>query len=468
MFNADAGLAEFVTVKLAMSLKSKILLLALLPLILMTAAIMLISQRQAHDLSEQEIHTFEGNLLEAKRSELQNYVSLAMTSIAHIVRTYQPGDKAAEEEIKRILHGLTYGDDGYFFAYDQSGVNLVHPKQPELVGKNLLDLQDKHGQFVIRELLREAREGGGYVRYHWRKPSKGDLEDKLSYVVTIPKLNWMMGTGIYVDDIASEVAKIRSQVIHNIRNTFFTVLMILGGTAIIIILIGVAINVHATQLADKRLRAIVHKYVQFQVNQRRNFARELHDGINQLMVSVKFRIELARDRMLSDPNNAAENLDKAEDVLNQAIQEVRQISHDLRPSLLDDLGLKAALVSMLDDFAERTGIRNNIRLQLPEHRLPDDIEITLYRIVQEAITNVERHADANELVLRIWTADDQIRVDVKDNGRGFNLNADDPCEGIGLMNMRERAELLGGSFEIRSRPTMGTRVRATFTLEPVN
>ncbi len=449
-----------------MSLKSKILLLALLPLILMTIAVTLISQRQAHYLSEQEIRIFEENLLASKRTELQNYVSLAMTSIAHIVATYEPGDKAAELEIKRVLHGLTYGDDGYFFVYDSAGVNLVHPKQRELVGQNLIDLQDQKGNFVIRELLQKAQEGGGFFRYHWRKPSKGDLEDKLSYVVSIPKLNWMMGTGLYVDDIASEVAKIRQQVDHNIRNTFFTVLTILAGTVTIIVLIGVAINVHATQLADKRLRAIVHKYVQFQVNQRRNFARELHDGINQLMVSVKFRIELARDRLTSDPDSAAENLDKGGDVLNQAIQEVRQISHDLRPSLLDDLGLQAALVSMLDDFAERTGIRHNVRLQLPEHRLPDDIEITLYRIVQEAVTNVERHAEATELVLRVWTQDDQVRVEVKDNGRGFTLNAD-THEGIGLMNMRERAELLGGSFEVRSRPTLGTRVRAMFTLEPV-
>ena len=450
-----------------MSLKSKILLLALLPLILMTAAITLISQRQAHDLSEQEISTFEEQLLAAKRNELQNYLSLAMTSIAHIVADYEPGDRAAESEIKRILHSLTYGDDGYFFAYDQQGVNLVHPKQPELVGENLINLQDQRGNFVIRELLQKANDGGGYFRYHWRKPSKGGLEDKLSYVVNIPKLNWMMGTGLYVDDIAEEVAKTRGLVDRNIRNTFFTVLMILAGTVIIIILIGVAINVHAGQLADKRLRAIIHKYVQFQVNQRRNFARELHDGINQLMVSVKFRIELGRDRLKSDPASAKENLDKAGDVLNQAIQEVRQISHDLRPSLLDDLGLKAALVSMLDDFAERTGIHNNIRLELPEHRLPDDIEITLYRIVQEAITNVERHAQATEVVLRIWPQDNTLRIDLKDNGCGFALPNRNQHEGIGLTNMRERAELLGGSFEIRSRPSMGTRVRAMFRLEPV-
>lgn len=445
-----------------MSLKSKILLLALLPLILMTAAVMLISQKQAHDLSELEIATFEEHLLVNKRNELQNYVSLAMTSIAHIIASAEPGDAEAEAEVKRILHSLTYGEDGYFFVYDKAGVNLVHPIQPELVGRNLIDLQDRNGKYVIRELLKLAEEGGGFTRYLWRKPSKGEMEDKMSYVVRIPKLEWMMGTGLYVDDIAREVAKTRRQVERNIRNTFFTVLTILAGTVVIIILIGVAINVHATQLADRRLREIVHNYVQFQINQRRNFARELHDGINQLMVSVKFRIELARERLRQQPDSAAENLDKAGEVLNQAIQEVRRISHDLRPSLLDDLGLRTALTSMLEEFTERTGIRHAIRLQLPEHRLPDDIEITLYRIVQEAITNIERHAEASDVILNLTCQDDQLRLEVKDNGRGFHQ--DDPADGIGLINMRERAELLGGSFEIKSRPDSGTRLRVAFTL----
>jgi len=445
------------------SLKTKMLLLSIIPLILVTVAITVISLNQARQLSEQEIQTFEENLLRSKRQELQHYVGLAMTSIAHVVAGAEPGDKVAEAEVRRILHSLTYGDDGYFFVYDKQGVNLVHPIQPELVGQNLSGLQDRNGKYVIRDLLQLAQEGGGFYRYIWRKPSKGDLEDKLSYVVQIPKLNWMMGTGLYIDDIANEVSATREKVTHNIRNTFFTVVAILAGTVIVIALMGLGINVHASQLADARLRQVAHRYVQFQVTQRRNFARELHDGINQLMVSVKFRIELARDKLQPQETKAIAELDKGSEALNQAIQEVRRISHDLRPIQLDDLGLESALYSMAEEFSERTGAATKLRLELPQQRLPDDIEITLYRITQEALTNIERHAAAGDVDLRIWQQDNLIWIEIRDDGRGF-ITHDKHSDGIGLLNMRERTELLSGHFSIRSKPGAGTLIRAGFSL----
>lgn len=445
--------------RLARSLKTKILLLSIIPLVVVTVAITLISLNQARQLSEQEIQTFEENLLRSKKQELQHYVGLAMASIAHIVADAEPDDKEVQAQVKAILHTLTYGDDGYFFVYDMQGVNLVHPIQPELIGQNLYDLRDTNGKFVIRDLLQVAEDGGGFYRYVWRKPSKGGLEDKLSYAVTIPGLNWMVGTGLYIDDIAKEVAAIRQKVTENIRDTFYTVVAILTGTVLVIALLGVGINVHASQLADSRLRETAHRYVQEQVNQRRNFARELHDGINQLMVSVKFRLELARDKLDDQQPNVVTELDKGSSVLNMAIQEVRRISHDLRPILLDDLGLESALYSMTDDFAERTGIKVQVALDLPPQRLPDDIEITLYRVSQEALTNIEKHALASTVELSVWQKDQMIWVEIKDDGKGFSQDADQ-AEGIGLINMRERTEILSGEFSVRSKPGTGTRIRA--------
>ncbi|WP_292957355.1 MULTISPECIES: cache domain-containing protein [unclassified Neptuniibacter] len=444
------------------SLKAKILLLSILPLILVTVAITMISLSQARILSEQEINTFEENLLNSKHQELQHYVALAMNSIAYIVDKAEPGDKEAEAEVKRILQGLTYGDDGYFFLYDREGTNLVHPIQPELVGQNLIDLQDTNGKYVIRDLIDLAEKGGGFYRYLWRKPSKGDLEEKLSFVVNVPKFNWMMGTGLYIDDIAKEVADIRLKVTRNIRNTFFTVVVILSGTVIVIALVGVAINMHASQLADERLRELAHRYVQFQVSQRRNFARELHDGINQLMVSVKFRLELARDKLVKKDDSAVNDINKGCDVLNMAIQEVRRISHDLRPIQLDDLGLESALHSMTNDFSERTSIEMNVLLELPEQRLPDDIEISLYRIAQEALMNIEKHAEAGHVGLTIWSREGYIWIEVSDDGKGFTPDKDD--SGIGLLNMRERTELLSGRFSLKSRVGSGTRLKAGFAI----
>ena len=443
------------------SLKAKILLLSIIPLILVTAVVTLISMSQARKLSEQEIHTFEENLLHSKRQELRHYLDLAMNAIAPVLADAGPGDAQAQERVKQILDGLTYGDDGYFFVYDPSGINLVHPIQPELVGQELMDLQDRNGKWVIRDLLELAGSGGGFYRYIWQKPSKGDLEHKLSYVVTIPKLGWMVGTGLYVDDIAKEVAATREKFTQNIRSTFFTVVLILAGAVLVIALLGFGINIHASKLADTRLRQVAHRYVQFQVSQRRHFARELHDGINQLMVSVKFRIELARDKLSRPEERTIAELDKGTEALDQAIQEVRRISHDLRPIQLDDLGLESAMHSMVEELAERTGLKTTVQLDLPAQRLPDDIEITLYRIAQEALTNVERHAGASKVWLRIWPQDGSIWVEIRDDGQGFAIPGKE-CEGIGLLNMRERTELLSGQFKVRSKPGAGTRIRAGF------
>ncbi|OQX30790.1 MAG: histidine kinase [Candidatus Sedimenticola endophacoides] len=427
--------------------------------VLMATAITTISLEQARSLSEEEIRTFEERLLASKRHELRNYVGLALTSIKHIEQDRGLSEETAKQEIKRILNGLTFGDDGYFFVYDPNGVNLVHPILPELVGRNLHDLQDRNGDYVIRNLLRLAGEGGGFHRYVWNKPSTGQDEDKLSYVVQLKRWPWMMGTGLYIDDIAKEVAKARKQVQRNVRNTFFTVLVVVAGTIVLVVLIGVAINVHEVRKADSRLQELAHKSVQFQVSERRRFARELHDGINQMMVSVLYRIEAAVSKLKQQGSAAEEDLERGHRTLKEAINEVRHISHDLRPSLLDDMGLKVAVNSLLMDFSERTGIDAELEYEITGARLPEDIEITFYRVLQEALANVERHSGADRVLVSGWHRDGVAWIEIRDNGRGFDTRRRLQGPGIGVCNMRERVELLSGICQIDSEPGRGTSVK---------
>lgn len=449
----------------SMSLKTKIILLAIIPLLLVTCSVTLIALKQAKTLGEHEIQTFERNLIASKEMELRHYVSLALTSINHIYSNIDLHPEDAQARVKSILHDLTYGDDGYFFVYDDQGVNLVHPIQPELAGQNMIDLQDRNGNFIIRNLLQRAREGGGFHRYQWHKPSRGEIEDKLSYVVQLPHWNWMLGTGLYLDDIGREVAKIQAQVNQNIRNTFFTVLVITSITVVLIILFGIAFNVHEHRLADGRLRDLARRSLQFQIAERKRFSRELHDGINQLMVSVKFRLELAREGFRTNDGSSIDHLDQGELILNEAIQEVRRISHDMRPTVLDDLGLIPALNSLLDEYSLRTGIRVEQKVELSDRELSEEIDITFYRVVQEALTNIERHADASHIWLRGKWLGDSFQLEVADNGSGFELGDAKCADGIGLRNMRERIELLGGEFSIDTQRNNGTRIRAKLSLE---
>jgi two-component system NarL family sensor kinase len=450
-----------------MPLKIKILLLSILPMMLVTSAVAWLGMNQARQLSEEEIRLFEQHLLGSKQRELENYVSLALTSIAHIVDTAGPDDAQAKSAVKQILTDMTFGDDqdGYFFVYTLEGVNLVHPTQPELVGQDLYDMQDARGNYVIRNLLERARQGGGFHRYLWEKPSKQAREEKISYAVMLPKWNWMLGTGLYLDDIIREVAKIRAEVNRNIRNTFFTVLVIMSVAVVLVVLLGVAINLHENRLADSRLRLLAHRSILANVADRRRFSRELHDGINQLMVSVLYRIELAQRKLKQGDQEGLTDLDKGYQVLNEAIQEVRRISHDLRPTLLDDLGLEAALEGLLDRFTERTGIRLDLDIRLPGGRLPEDVEITVYRLVQEGLTNVERHSGAGLLRLRLWQQSGQLWLKMQDDGCGFDPEVLERFEGIGLRNMRERVELLGGEFRLSSRQGQGATLLAGLSLQ---
>ncbi|OMH30534.1 cache domain-containing protein [Motiliproteus sp. MSK22-1] len=447
-----------------MSLKIKILMLAILPLLLVTAMITVIVLHQARELGEQEIQIFESNLLASKKTELKHYVDLALTSISHVHDLPKLDPTDAQAQVKSILHNLTFGEDGYFFVYDDNGVGLVHPQQPDIVGRSLIDIRDENGEYLMRKLLASARAGGGYHRYRWRKPSLDGEADKLSYVVQLPNWKWMLGTGLYVDDIAHEVAKIRAEVDKDIRETFITVLVITSVTVVIIVLIGVAFNLHGHLMADAKLRDLAQRYIQFQIAERRRFSRELHEGINQLMVSVQLRIEQAIRRIDEGDSAVFEDLQQGQLVLNDAIQEVRRISHDLRPSVLDDLGLPAALNSLLEQFSQRTDIRVQRTIEIDNNRLPEQIEITLYRVVQESLKNIEQHADASVIRLVITQVDDMIRLEISDNGCGFTPEEGELTQGAGLITMRERVELLGGIFSTASEPGNGTLLKAEMNL----
>ena len=454
-----------------MTLKIKILTLALLPLIIMSVVVSAVHQRQTRQLSEQEIVTFEKKLLASKRESLRHYVQLALTSIEDALQKLQQGvpRPVVEAEVKRKLSALSFGDDGYIFAYTPEGINLVHSVQPHLIGQNLFAFQDSDGKFLIQALLEKAKEGGGYERYKWRKPSEGSAEDKLAYVVTIPQLGWMMGTGLYLDDVTEEVASIRKDVHKNIQETFFTVVAMLSLSVTVIILLGLIINIRESKLAGQRLQELAQNSLKLQVNQRRTFARELHDGINQILVSTRMWLNLV-DKKWQQPIGRT-HLGKAMDMLDQAIQEVRRVSHDLRPIVLDDLGLEAALREMLKDIAQRRNIDVNARIYLKDG-LPDIIEISIYRIVQEALTNIEKHSGATAINLTLQEDCAIVRLVVQDNGCGFNHTE---STGLGLNNMKERAEILGGSLHIESQPrlpgkrhqTTGTTVNALFYLAEV-
>ena len=437
-----------------MNLRQKVLLLASAPLIIAVSAITLLVTYQAQNFSEGEIASFKQSMLAAKKAELLNYLSLAETSIRHIYDPAGPGDEAAKNRVKEILRGLTYGPDGYFFVYDYEGNNIVHPRQSYRVGKNWWDLKDPQGTFVIQRLIRLAREGGGYQRYIWEKPSTGEIADKIGYAVALEKWGWMLGTGLYIDDVLEQVHAKEIEVSARVRQTSLIIIFITLGALGTVFATGLAINFHERRMADAKLKELTQRIVETQEEERSRVARELHDGISQILVSVKYALELAMYHAQQKSDGVLKAITNGGDALNVAITEVRRISRDLRPSALDDLGLSPALKSLSSEFSMRTGVEIEVSTISFRDALPPDAKTTLFRVAQETLTNIERHAQATRVTLDLSVSRNGVVLTIADNGKGFETQRrganGKTADGIGLRNMHERLEFHNGELTVSS------------------
>jgi two-component system sensor histidine kinase UhpB len=219
------------------------------------------------------------------------------------------------------------------------------------------------------------------------------------------------------------------------------------------------------ELSHERLRALSRRLFEVQEEERRRLARDLHDDVGQALTALKIQLEsVAR----AGAEAARSRVDECVDTVQHTLERVRQLSLSLRPPQLDDLGLAAALRSHLDRQARVAGLQAHFETEDAPHELPPDTETACFRVAQEAINNVLRHARARNLWVRLFTAGGRLAISVRDDGQGFDLDSvrERSAGGgnLGLIGMEERMALAGGSFELRSAPGQGTILLATFPL----
>jgi PAS domain S-box-containing protein len=219
----------------------------------------------------------------------------------------------------------------------------------------------------------------------------------------------------------------------------------------------------ALQDYAEQLRALSRQLLEVQETERRHLARELHDEIGQTLTALKLNLEgIGRAWPAGQLPPALED---SLAVVDQAISEVRNLSLDLRPSLLDDLGLVPALRWYVERQAQRGGFTTRLDAGLQE-RLPPPLETACFRLVQEALTNVMRHAAARHVEVLLWRDGGVVELVVRDDGAGFDVaEARQRAAGgasLGLLGMQERVQLLGGTIEVHSAPGHGTQIRAHF------
>jgi PAS domain S-box-containing protein len=216
---------------------------------------------------------------------------------------------------------------------------------------------------------------------------------------------------------------------------------------------------------QENLRYYVSQVLKAQESERLRIARELHDDTAQALTGVSRRLDMLSSSGADIPPDIAQRLDELREQTDSILDGVRRFSQDLRPPVLDDLGLLPALKWLLIALEEQDGIESNTRILGDPRRLPRDAELALFRIAQEALSNVRKHSHASAVELTLDFRNDSIAMTVADNGNGFELppaTSDLAASGkLGLIGMQERARLLGGTIDMESKPGEGTKVVVT-------
>ncbi|GAB2489965.1 cache domain-containing protein [Comamonas humi] len=450
-----------------MQLRLKLMFLCVIPVLLALGLVAVTVQKQTLALARQERTLVESAYLSSKETELRHYVQLANSALTRIMGN---GEDAAQQQRQALamLSRMQFGKDGYFFVYDKDGNVLLDAQQMGLSGVDLCDPNSPTGAVPAKLILDTAKGGGGLVRYAWQKPSSQQMAPKLGYVTPVPQWGWALGTGLYLDDVETALRKIDEQAQQNIAATRWRIYAIAALCMVLIGAAGMALNLSDHRVSSTKLRRLAQRVVYSQEEERVRVARELHDGVVQVLVSSKFLLETAQSQWQRQaPQNAAgqplprQALDQGLERLNHALLEIRRVSHALRPALLDDLGLTPALALMSEQVCAQGGIAMYFATHGQVQQLPTSHGTALFRVVQEAVTNAQSHARASRVDVALHFYRRHVMLEVRDDGQGFDLRrVQRDCQGgIGLRNMRERIEGLGGRFLLSSNHR-GTRIAA--------
>jgi PAS domain S-box-containing protein len=373
-------------------------------------------------------------------------------------------ERELAEQLARESHGLfdTFMDHSPGIAYikDRDGryiyVNRTMRERfnlPALVGKTDFEVHGKQTALAYREndlsVLRDAKPGE-FVEYTTEADGKHAWLS-IKFPVTDPDGNVFVGGKSFdiTERVNAEEALLKA---HRELET--------------------RVHERTAQLeeANENLRELSARLLQVRDEEHRRIARELHDSVGQLLAALSMNVALVQKQADQIPSEVAKIVAESADLVEQTVREIRTISHLLHPPLLDEVGLASALRWYVDGFSERSGIKVNLEFAPGLDRLHPDVELALFRMVQESLSNIHRHSGSETASIRIYLRDGELCLEIKDTGRGISDEMRHFLEsrgkvGVGIRGMRERLRLIGGRFELES-DAHGTTVRASLPLPP--
>jgi len=331
----------------------------------------------------------------------------------------------------------------------------------ELLAMNPFDLLDDEGKALFRERIRRKLAGetvSDSVEYKSKTKDGREVYGVLNITFTY-KDGKPEGAVVVAHDIterkrAEEALKQRSSELQKLAETLEQ---------------RVQERTEELEEANSTLRQLSIRLLSAHEEERKRVAGELHDTIGSCLSGIKFKVESALEEITKTPKAATESLNAIVPVIRDAVEECRRIQMDLRPSMLDDLGLLPTLSWFFRRFQTiYSGIRVEQEMTIVESEMPNPLKIVIYRVIQEAMNNIAKHSKANLVRLSLRKVDDRMEVTLRDNGQGFNLQKTlfqpNSKKGLGLTSMRERTELAGGSFAVESADGKGTMIRVSWPL----
>jgi two-component system, NarL family, sensor kinase len=220
---------------------------------------------------------------------------------------------------------------------------------------------------------------------------------------------------------------------------------------------------------EKRFRLISKGILRVQEAERGRISRELHDGVGQSLTALKMQLQLLEESAVREGSALSPRLAELREMADRSLQEVRQISHLLRPQMLDELGLLPTLRWLARTFQQRTGVEVELVSEGMDERTDPDVENLVFRLVQEALTNVAKHVHAPMARIHIRRAGERLFLRIEDRGAGFDaarfLRSTDEERGFGLRGMRDRIQLFAGHFAVTSQPGAGTTLEIEVPIE---
>ncbi len=444
-------------------LKTKIILLSVLPMLVMSIVLTYLSVRNSSQLGNENAKEFASKIYNLRQEELRNYTQLALSAVDHVYKDASPNDVGRQELAKQIFRNLRYGDDGYFFVYDYEGQNITHPIKPHLEGKNLWDLKDVNGTYVIRELIREAKnEEGGYTKYVWDKPSVGKETDKLGFSTHLYTWRWMIGTGLYMDDVSDSIDVVQKQVVENSENATLLTIAIASIFTLIVSIVAIRFTVSQGKLANDKLQKLSRASLVEREKERSEVTSILNSEILNGIGFVREKLKTIAQGGQEEDDQVKKELATALMGLNKIHKVVSGLSNKLRPEILIESGVYVATEALVNKLADDSGINFSVATINAADRLNLNVETVLYRIIEEAVMNIVLHSKARNASVRLRRSRSALTVTIQDDGVGF-----DPYEvtnsvnnrGVGLSNMQLQMELLNGVFTLFSSKGTGTIIK---------